>query len=263
MKYSRLVLAAVAVLGFTTAQANQTEQFFQAEDGKNIVKPFFSIGQMKADKTSSGESTVDYTQFGVEYERGLSAMYSLGAQLAFTNIAHPIVASSGNGLDRLHFFMKGNNGGGFNWGLNLDYNTDDGTGTEFSPQYPAMSYGLFLGKAFDNGWGVRFDYGAHAETDAKFQAGTNMTLTGFYEHDAMDAHWGYSFGYVMNATDKTNSVDNKNGNSKLNLKAYHTCKVGDAEMVAGLGYNMGLASDDDDIKSSSEFVADLGYRMSF
>ena len=263
MKFSRRVLIAVALLKFTTVQAHHTDQFFQAEDGKNVITPFLSLSQTKTDSTSSGESTTDFSKLGLEYERGLSTMYSLGAQLAFINVADADSLKSGNGLDRLHFFMKGNNGSGFNWGLSLDYNTDKGTGTEFNPQYPAMSYGLFLGKEFENGWGFHFDYGAHAETEAKLQKGSHMTLTGFYEHDALNTHWGYSFGYALNSTDQSNGIDSKNGRSKFNLKAYNSYKVVGAEILAGLGYNIGLGSDASETKSFSELTADLGYRMSF
>lgn len=280
--------ALIAALGFVASSAFaetavKTQYFYQTEADKNqgTADLGYSSSTIKYSTANITNTTMSLMPLTLRYERGLSDMFSVGAQLAYllggaSNVGGTVAGDKYDvkGMSDLMVFMRGQYGVMSNmsihYGLNLNAalgkaKTKNATGegqTEASYQTGGMGLTPYVGMAYamdSHIIGARlttsFDLGKRktenqpatgATTTSDVTGGNRTNLAAFYETAAMGAIVGAELYYGGTNTTKTIDANGAEttarGYNSYGLNLYSTYDLNEmTTLLARVGYDMGTA----------------------
>lgn len=258
MKKLAIILGLVA----GSAMAATPQQFYRAEDGKNLIEAGWMMNTLAVTPKGGDETKTGITSFDVTYSRGLNKDMAVGISTGNQT------QDDGGGMKDINLFVEGQKDKVF-YGLNVAMSGDketDKDGADTNAKSGGMNYTLTLGYGFMDNAGVRLDYtpgftsttkpdsGSSTETDL----GADMWIQLYYEHMMGENTLGAALGQYTSAQDDDNSDDDQTWTT---IEVYYVHGLGGAlDLTAGLRHHIGSVKDVDEVTKQG---LDLGVRYRF
>jgi len=252
----------IAALGLTLAAHATTdiksEYFYQADTDANILTPALNYNS-NSYKMGSTKTDITGQNLNLAYERGLTEMYAVGANLGYTTSKQEQGTTDTDikGLNDIQIFAKGRyafvEGSSMHYGAELYFSPSekqkDNTNAN-NPEEDAMSGGNSL-----RPWvGYQWLMGAHvlgtklstdfllgeksvktkgAAAATKYKGGEETKLAVFYEIPHEMGTVGFEAFYTAMAETKTGSTVAYNGYNMMGLGVYSPYRFSEAATVIG------------------------------
>lgn len=287
--------ATLAALGLTLAAHATTdiksEYFYQAAPDANILTPGLNYNSSSFKVTGGTKQDTTGQNLNLAYERGLTEMYAVGANLGYTTSKTEQGTSETDtkGLQDIQIFAKGRysfvEGSSMNYGAELYFSPSEKQEDTANNENDAMSGGNSL-----RPWvGYQWLMGSHVlgtklstdfllgersvknktattTTTTKSKGGEETKLAIFYEIPHEMGAVGFEAYYSATAETKTGSTEGNDGANMMGLGVYSPYHFSEAATVIGDLKWSQLASSSIggvDIDSSSNLSLNVAGRFMF
>lgn len=290
--------ATLAALGLTLAAHATTdiksEYFYQADTDANVLTPalnYNSNSNSVKGKVSGTTTKTDTTgqNLNLAYERGLTEMYAVGANLGYTTSKQEVgtAETDTKGLQDIQIFAKGRyafvEGSSMHYGAELYFSPSEKQIDNANKEEDAMSGGNSL-----RPWaGYQWLMGSHvlgtklstdfllgeksvkvkgAAAATKYKGGEATKLGVFYEIPHEMGAVGFEAFYSSTAETKTGSTVAANGFNMMGLGVYSPYRFSEAATVIGdLKWSQRASSSvgETDVDSSSDLSLNVAGRFMF
>jgi hypothetical protein len=250
----------IAALGLTLAAHATTdiksEYFYQAAPDANILTPGLNYNSSSYKQTGGTKQDTTGQNLNLAYERGLTDMYAVGANLGYTTSKTEQGTSETDvkGLQDIQIFAKGRysfiEGSSMNYGADLYFSPSERQIDLANNEWDAMSGGNSLRPWVGYQWlmgshvlgtKVSTDFllgeksvkvkGAAAAT--KIKGGEETKLAVFYEIPHEMGAVGFEAFYTAMAETKQGSTEQNDGHNMMGLGVYSPYHFSEAATVIG------------------------------
>jgi hypothetical protein len=253
----------IAALGLTLAAHATTdiksEYFYQAAPDANILTPGLNYNSNSYKTVGGTKKDTTGQNLNLAYERGLTEMYAVGANLGYTTSKQEQGTTDTDikGLNDIQIFAKGRysfvEGSSMNYGADLYFSPSerqyDGTNAN-NPEMDAMSGGNTLRPWVGYQWLMGSHVlGAKLSTDfllgeksvkvkgaaaaTKIKGGEETKLAVFYEIPHEMGAVGFEAFYMAMAETKQGSTEQNDGHNMMGLGVYSPYHFSEGATVIG------------------------------
>ncbi|MBK8203971.1 MAG: hypothetical protein IPK68_17215 [Bdellovibrionales bacterium] len=286
----------IAALGLTLAAHATTdiksEYFYQAAPDANILTPALNYNSNSV-KTTATKTDTTGQNLNLAYERGLTEMYAVGANLGYTTSKEDAGATDTDikGLNDIQIFAKGRysfvEGSSMNYGAELYFSPSEKQIDSTNNEKDAMSGGNSLRPWVGYQWlmgshvlgtkvstdfllGEKSEKTKSAAAATKYKGGEETKLAVFYEIPHEMGAVGFEAFYAATAETKTGSTVSVNGYNTMGLGVYSPYHFSEAATVIGelkwsqlASSTLGSSAGTLDVDSSSILSLNVAGRFMF
>jgi hypothetical protein len=252
--------ATLAALGLTLAAHATTdiksEYFYQADTDANILTPALTYNSSSYKETGNTKQDTTGQNLNLAYERGLTEMYAVGANLGYTTSKTEQGTSETDikGLTDIQIFAKGRyafvEGSSMHYGADLYFSPSERQVDLTNNEWDAMSGGNSL-----RPWvGYQWLMGSHvlgtklstdfllgeksvkvkgAAAATKIKGGEETKLAVFYEIPHEMGAVGLEAFYTAMAETKQGTTEQNDGHNMMGLRVYSPYRFSEAATVIG------------------------------